>query len=171
MTTIKINNNITEPKEVFFDRMRGEFKMINENTGIIKNYAIIEFDYDIEDIDQVKTEQEYVSDICKRYTNEQLMQALALMDYEHVNDFDKLPKYVTKFEESLKSGEPMEFYDFIKNEDDLREYIESEWTAENEETKEKEINEHIKIFGNQYIYSPLGALFLNEMVVGYYNVD
>ena len=167
MTTIKINNNIPEQKEIFFDRMRGEFKMIDESTGIIKNYAIIEFDYDIEDTDQVKTEQECVADICKRYTNEQIMQALALMDYKKVDDFDKLPKYIAEFEESLRSGEPMEFYDFIKNEDDLREYLESEWIAENEENKEKEINEHIKIFGNQYIYSPLGALFLNEMVVGY----
>lgn len=163
MTTIEINNNATEQKDLFFDRMRGEFKMIDENTGMISDYAIIKFDYDVEDTDQVKTEQELAEAYCKQYTNEQIMQALALMDYKKVDDFDKLPKYIAEFEESLKSGEPMDFYDFIKNEDDLREYLESEWIAENEENRENEINEYLEKYGSDYIYSAIGALFLNSL--------
>lgn len=102
------------------------------------------------------TEQELAAAYCKQYTNEQIMQALALMDYKQEDDFDKLPKYVTEFEESLKSGEPMNFYDFIKNEDDLRDYLTEEWPDEN-------IDEYLEKYGDDYVYSPLGALFLNRL--------
>ena len=156
MATIKINNNIPEQKEIFFDRMRGEFKMIDETTATVSGFATIKFDYDVEDVDQVKTEQELAAAYCKQYTNEQIMQALALMDYKQEDDFDKLPKYVTEFEESLKSGEPMNFYDFIKNEDDLRDYLTEEWPDEN-------IDEYLEKYGDDYVYSPLGALFLNRL--------
>lgn len=156
MATIKINEQANEQKKPFFNQMRAEFKMIDETTATVSGFATIKFDYDVEDIDQVKTEQELAAAYCKQYTNEQIMQALALMDYKQEDDFDKLPKYVTEFEESLKSGEPMNFYDFIKNEDDLRDYLTEEWPDEN-------IDEYLEKYGDDYVYSPLGALFLNRL--------
>lgn len=155
MTTIKINEQANEQKKPFFNQMRAEFKMIDETTATVSGFATIKFDYDVEDTDQVKTEQEIAADICERHTNIQIMQALALMDYKKVDDFDTLPKYITEFEESLKSGEPMGFYPFATNEKELRGYLENEMIDQN-------IDEHLKDFGDQYIYSPLGALFLNR---------
>ncbi|MDU5649390.1 MAG: hypothetical protein E6042_10460 [Haemophilus parainfluenzae] len=155
MTTIKINEQANEQKKPFFNQMHAEFKMIDETTATVSGFATIKFDYDVEDTDQVKTEQEIAADICERHTNIQIMQALALMDYKKVDDFDKLPKYITEFEESLKSGEPMDFYPFVASEKELRGYLEDEFVT-------GDVDEHLKEFGDQYIYSPLGALFLNR---------
>lgn len=155
MATIKINEQANEQKKPFFNQMRAEFKMIDETTATVSGFATIKFDYDVEDIDQVKTEQELAAAYCEQYTNEQIMQALALMDYKQDDRFDKLPEYIAEFEKSRKSGEPMGFYPFATNEKELRGYLEDEMIDQN-------IDEHLKDFGDQYIYSPLGALFLNR---------
>lgn len=156
MTKIEIKEMTKQEQDALMFNRHPEFKMIDETTATVSGFATIKFDYDVEDIDQVKTEQELAAAYCEQYTNEQIMQALALMDYKQEDDFDKLPKYVTEFEESLKSGEPMNFYDFIKNEDDLRDYLTEEWPDEN-------IDEYLEKYGDDYVYSPLGALFLNRL--------
>lgn len=155
MTKIEITEMTKQEQDALMFNRHPEFKMIYETTATVSGFATIKFDYDVEDTDQVKTEQEIAADICERHTNIQIMQALALMDYKKVDDFDKLPKYITEFEESLKSGEPMDFYPFVASEKELRGYLEDEFVT-------GDVDEHLKEFGDQYIYSPLGALFLNR---------
>lgn len=154
MTKIQINDKMTkqELNEMNLDA-RAEFKMIDENTGMIGNYAIIKFyERDPQDLDD---EKESAAEICERYTHEEIIPALALMAYQQDDRFDKLPEYIAEFEKSRKSGEPMGFYPFATNEKELRGYLEDEMIDQN-------IDEHLKDFGGQYIYSPLGALFLNR---------
>lgn len=154
MTKIQISDKMTkqELNEMNLDA-RAEFKMIDENTGMIGNYAIIKFyERDPQDLDD---EKESAAEICERYTHEEIIPALALMAYQQDDRFDKLPEYIAEFEKSRKSGEPMGFYPFATNEKELRGYLEDEMIDQN-------IDEHLKDFGDQYIYSPLGALFLNR---------
>lgn len=162
MITIKINEQMDAQKDVNLDA-RAEFKMIDDKTATLDDYAIIEIYLFAND--DLEEEKEHAANICERYTNGEIMQALALMNYRKDDHFERLPKYVDEFNRSLKSGEPMDFYDFIKNEDDLRAYLESEWIAENEENRENEINEYLKDCGDDYIYSPIGTLFLNRFRV------
>ena len=155
MTKIQINDKMTkqELNEMNLDA-RAEFKMIDENTGMIGNYAIIKFyERDPQDLDD---EKETAAEICERHTNEEIMQALVLMTYEKVDDFDRLPKYIDEFNRSLKSGEPMRFLPDATNEKELREYLK-------EERPYEDIDEHLKKYGDDYFYSPIGTIDLNRL--------
>lgn len=154
MTTIEINNNMTEQEEnaVWFN-YRPDFKMIDDNTGMIGDYAIIKFNE--RDPEDLESEKESAADICERYTNDEIMRALALMDYRKDDHFDRLPKYINEFNRSLKSGEPMDFYPFVKDESELRGYLEDEMIT-------GDVDEYLESARDLYIYSPLGALFLNN---------
>lgn len=153
MTKIEIKEMTKQEQDALLFNRHPEFKMLDESTGTIGSYAIIKFnERDPQDLDD---EKESAAEICERYTHEEIIPALALMDYKKVDDFDKLPKYITEFEESLKSGEPMDFYPFVASEKELRGYLEDEFVT-------GDVDEHLKEFGDQYIYSPLGALFLNR---------
>lgn len=153
MTKIEIKEMTKQEQDALMFNRHPEFKMIDENTGAIDSYAIIKFnERDPQDLDD---EKESAAEICERYTHEEIIPALALMAYQQDDRFDKLPEYIAEFEKSRKSGEPMGFYPFATNEKELRGYLENEMIDQN-------IDEHLKDFGDQYIYSPLGALFLNR---------
>lgn len=153
MTKIEIKEMTKQEQDALMFNRHPEFKMIDENTGTIGSYAIIKFnERDPQDLDD---EKESATEICERYTHEEIIPALALMAYQQDDRFDKLPEYIAEFEKSRKSGEPMGFYPFATNEKELRGYLENEMIDQN-------IDEHLKDFGDQYIYSPLGALFLNR---------
>lgn len=153
MTKIEIKEMTKQEQDALLFNRHPEFKMIDKNTGTIGSYAIIKFnERDPQDLDD---EKENAAEICERYTHEEIIPALALMAYQQDNRFDKLPEYIAEFEKSRKSGEPMGFYPFATNEKELRGYLENEMIDQN-------IDEHLKDFGGQYIYSPLGALFLNR---------
>lgn len=153
MTKIEIKEMTKQEQDALLFNRHPEFKMIDENTGTIGSYAIIKFnERDPQDLDD---EKENAAEICERYTHEEIIPALALMAYQQDDRFDKLPEYIAEFEKSRKSGEPMGFYPFATNEKELRGYLEDEMIDQN-------IDEHLKDFGGQYIYSPLGALFLNR---------
>lgn len=153
MTKIEIKEMTKQEQDALLFNRHPEFKMIDKNTGTIGSYAIIKFnERDPQDLDD---EKENAAEICERYTHEEIMPALALMAYQQDDRFDKLPEYIAEFEKSRKSGEPMGFYPFATNEKELRGYLEDEMIDQN-------IDEHLKDFGDQYIYSPLGALFLNR---------
>ena len=155
MTTIEINNNITKKElDAIMLERRPEFTMIDENTGMIDNYAIVKFDE--KDPEDLESEKENAADLCKRYTNEEIMQALILMTYEKGDYFDRLPKYIDEFNRSLKSGEPMSFYPDATNENELREYLKEEWQDEN-------IDEYLKDYGDDYFYSAIGTICLNRL--------
>ena len=154
MTKIEITEMTKQEQDALMFNRHPDFKMIDENTGMVGSYAIIKFnEKDPQDLDD---EKESAAEICERYTHEEIMPALALMAYQQDDRFDKLPEYIAEFEKSRKSGEPMDFYPFATNEKELREYLEDEMIDQN-------IDEHLKDFGDQYIYSPLGALFLNRL--------
>lgn len=153
MTKIEIKEMTKQEQDALLFNRHPEFKMIDKNTGTIGSYAIIKFnERDPQDLDD---EKENAAEICERYTHEEIIPALALMAYQQDDRFDKLPEYIAEFEKSRKSGEPMGFYPFATNEKELRGYLENEMIDQN-------IDEHLKDFGGQYIYSPLGALFLNR---------
>lgn len=153
MTKIEIKEMTKQEQDALLFNRHPEFKMIDKNTGTIGSYAIIKFnERDPQDLDD---EKESAAEICERYTHEEIIPALALMAYQQDDRFDKLPEYIAEFEKSRKSGEPMGFYPFATNEKELRGYLENEMIDQN-------IDEHLKDFGGQYIYSPLGALFLNR---------
>ena len=153
MTKIEITEMKKQEQDALMFNRHPDFKMIDENTGMVGSYAIIKFnEKDPQDLDD---EKESAAEICERYTHEEIMPALALMAYQQDDRFDKLPEYIAEFEKSRKSGEPMGFYPFATNEKELRGYLEDEMIDQN-------IDEHLKDFGGQYIYSPLGALFLNR---------
>ena len=153
MTKIEIKEMTKQEQDALLFNRHPEFKMLDENTGTIGSYAIIKFnERDPQDLDD---ETESAAEICERYTHEEIIPALALMAYQQDDRFDKLPEYIAEFEKSRKSGEPMGFYPFATNEKELRGYLEDEMIDQN-------IDEHLKDFGGQYIYSPLGALFLNR---------
>lgn len=153
MTKIEIKEMTKQEQDALLFNRHPEFKMIDKNTGTIGSYAIIKFnERDPQDLDD---EKENAAEICERYTHEEIIPALALMAYQQDDRFDKLPEYIAEFEKSRKSGEPMGFYPFATNEKELRGYLEDEMIDQN-------IDEHLKDFGGQYIYSPLGALFLNR---------
>lgn len=153
MTKIEIKEMTKQEQDALLFNRHPEFKMIDKNTGTIGSYAIIKFnERDPQDLDD---EKENAAEICERYTHEEIIPALALMAYQQDDRFDKLPEYIAEFEKSRKSGEPMGFYPFATNEKELRGYLEDEMIDQN-------IDEHLKDFGDQYIYSPLGALFLNR---------
>lgn len=153
MTKIEITEMTKQEQDALMFNRHPDFKMIDENTGMVGSYAIIKFnEKDPQDLDD---EKESAAEICERYTHEEIMPALALMAYQQDDRFDKLPEYIAEFEKSRKSGEPMGFYPFATNEKELRGYLEDEMIDQN-------IDEHLKDFGGQYIYSPLGALFLNR---------
>lgn len=153
MTKIEITEMTKQEQDALMFNRHPDFKMIDENTGMVGSYAIIKFnEKDPQDLDD---EKESAAEICERYTHEEIMPALALMAYQQDDRFDKLPEYIAEFEKSRKSGEPMGFYPFATNEKELRGYLENEMIDQN-------IDEHLKDFGGQYIYSPLGALFLNR---------
>lgn len=153
MTKIEIKEMTKQEQDALLFNRHPEFKMIDENAGMIGDYAIVKFhERDPQDLDD---EKESAAEICERYTHEEIIPALALMAYQQDDRFDKLPEYIAEFEKSRKSGEPMGFYPFAANEKELRGYLEDEMIDQN-------IDEHLKDFGDQYIYSPLGALFLNR---------
>ena len=153
MTKIEIKEMTKQEQDALLFNRHPDFKMIDENTGMVGSYAIIKFnEKDPQDLDD---EKESAAEICERYTHEEIIPALALMAYQQDDRFDKLPEYIAEFEKSRKSGEPMGFYPFATNEKELRGYLEDEMIDQN-------IDEHLKDFGDQYIYSPLGALFLNR---------
>ena len=153
MTKIEIKEMTKQEQDALMFNRHPDFKMIDENTGMVGSYAIIKFnEKDPQDLDD---EKENAAEICERYTHEEIIPALALMAYQQDDRFDKLPEYIAEFEKSRKSGEPMGFYPFATNEKELRGYLEDEMIDQN-------IDEHLKDFGGQYIYSPLGALFLNR---------
>lgn len=164
MITIKINNNITKKElDAIMLERRPEFTMIDDNTGTIGNYAIVEiYLFANDDFDD---EKESVADLCKRYTNEEIMQALILMTYEKVDYFDRLPKYIDEFNRSLKSGEPMRFFPDATNEKEIREYLkdESRFPGANDEDLEKEANETLEKYGDDYFYTPIGTINLNRL--------
>lgn len=156
MTTIKINNKITEQErnEISFER-HPEFKMIDENTGMIGKYAIIEFDYDIEDDYEVKLSQECVSDLCERHTNIEIMQALALMASKGKNSLYKLQKYINEFNNMSEYDRPIDFFPLVTNESKLQRELCLGWFG-----NMKEANEYIESLPNVE-YSPIGALVHN----------
>ena len=153
MTKIEITEMTKQEQDALMFNRHPDFKMIDENTGMVGSYAIIKFnEKDPQDLDD---EKESAAEICERYTHEEIMPALALMAYQQDDRFDKLPEYIAEFEKSRKSGEPMDFYPFVASEKELRGYLEDEFLT-------GDVDEHLKEFGDQYIYSPLGALFLNR---------
>lgn len=153
MTTIKITEMTKQEQDALMFNRHPEFKMIDENTGMIGDYAIIKFNE--RDPEDLESEKESAAEICERYTHEEIIPALALMDYQQDDHFDKLPKYVAEFEKSRKSGKPMYFHPFATNEKELYDYLTEEWPDEN-------IDEYFEKYGNDYVYSPLGTLFLNR---------
>ena len=146
MTKIEINDQFTkkEMDAIMLER-RPEFTMIDENTGMIDNYAIVKFDE--RDPEDLESEKENAADLCIRYTNEEIMQALILMTYEKGDYFDRLPKYIDEFNRSPKSGEPMSFYP----------------DATNEKWQDINIDEHMKDYGDDYFYSAIGTICLNRL--------
>lgn len=153
MTKIEIKEMTKQEQDALMFNRHPEFKMIDDNTGTIGSYAIIKFNE--RDPEDLESEKESAAEICERYTHEEIIPALALMAYQQDDRFDKLPEYIAEFEKSRKSGEPMGFYPFATSEKELRGYLEDEFLT-------GDVDEHLKEFGDQYIYSPLGALFLNR---------
>lgn len=152
MTTIEINStnyyNWNQPNTSMMLGMRPAFRMIDRTTATIDDYATIKFFCRPEDL---FTEKKAACDLCKRHTNGEILPALAFMNVVHEDDLYTLLDNLRMFE-----SEPMIFYPFVKNEKELREYLESDWNAPADE-----VNDHIQRFGNRYEYSPIGAIFAN----------
>lgn len=149
MTTIEINEMTKQEQDALLFNRHPEFKMIDENTGMIGNYAIIKFDdSDREDPVSKKTR---ATDLCENYTHEEIIPALALMAYRQDNHFGRLPKYIAEFEELRQSGKPMSFYPFATNEKELRGCLK-------DEILDQDVDEYLKKHGDDYFYSPIGAL-------------
>lgn len=157
MTTIEINNTMTEQEENELNLdARPEFKIETETgdkaiatVGKIATVTIRanHFEKDLEE------RKETAAEILAPLTNIQIMQALTFMTYKKENSLNKLPAYVAELATIFNSGEPMEFFPFIKNEEELREYL--------KELLGSGTDEHLNEYGDQYIYSALGTLFLN----------
>lgn len=157
MTTIEINNTMTEQeeKEINLDA-RPEVKFTTETGGratatvgkiatvFIKGYH---FEKDLEE------RKETAAEILAPLTNVQIMLALTFMTYKKENSLVKLPTYVAELAARFNSREPIGFFPFVKNEEELREYLKDEGI--------EDIDEHLNEYGDQYIYSAVGTLFLN----------
>lgn len=154
MTKIEITEMTKQEQDALMFNRHPDFKMIDENTGMVGSYAIIKFnEKDPQDLDD---EKESAAEICERYTHEEIMPALALMAYQQDDRFDKLPEYIAEFEKSRKSGEPMDFYPFAKNEKELRGYLE-------EERPDQDIDEYLEKYRDDYFYTAIGTLDLNRL--------
>ena len=160
MTTIEINEKMTEKEEnaVMFN-YRPDFKMIDDNTGMIGDYAIIKFNE--RDPQVFDDEKERAAEICDRYTNMEIMQALVLMIHKGESELYRLPKYIAEFNNMSEYDRPMDFYPFIKSEDEMREYLYNEWINDRGENTTQEVNEYIESLGDKCEYTPIGALIWN----------
>ena len=160
MTTIKINTQMTEKEEnAVWLNHHPDFKMINDNTGMIGDYAIIEFDE--RDPQNFDDEKERAEEICEQYTNIEIMQALALMHYKGDHELYRLPRYIEEFNKMGDYDRPMDFYPFVKNDDDMREYLYVGWIPNNKDNVMQEINEHIESLRGYCDYTRIGALIWN----------
>ena len=56
---------------------------------------------------------------------------------------------------------PMDFYPFIKSEDEMREYLYDEWINDEGENTTQAVNEYIESLGDKYEYTRIGALIWN----------
>lgn len=159
MTTIEIKEMTKKEQDALWLNDRPDFKMIDENTGMIGNYAIIEFNE--RDPQVFDDEKERAAEICERYTNIEIMQALVLMTHEGKSELYQLPKYIAEFSRMGEYDRPMDFYPFIKNEDEMREYLYEEWINDRGENTTQEVNEYIESLGDQCEYTSIGALIWN----------
>lgn len=157
MTTIEINNRMTEQEENELNLdARPEFKIEMETgdkaTATVGKIATVtiranQFEKDLEE------RKETAAAIISPLTNVQIMLGLTFMTYKKENSLNKLPTYVAELATIFNSREPIGFFPFVKNEEELREYLKEEGI--------EDIDEHLNEYGDQYIYSPLGTLFLN----------
>lgn len=177
MITIEINNQMTEQEEKKINlRDHPEIKFLTETRykaiATIGKLATVTISANRFE-DDLEEEKERAAEICKTYTNGEIMAALALMAYKKENDLTKLSGYYVDLMRSCQDA-PMIFYPFIKNEEELREDLKSEEELA-EVLKEENIDdiderlaecgnrvsEYLAECGNQYFYTPLGTLFLN----------
>lgn len=160
MTTIEINNSLQsyEWKNLANNtnlNAHPDFKMIDETTATIGGYAIIRFNCNPENLEDIEMEKEDAADLCKRYTNGQILPALALMTMVRERDLSVLPDAVEEYENPFfESDKNREFYPFVSNEKELHEYLEDELI-------DGDVDEHMERFKNQYVHSPIGTIFLN----------
>lgn len=159
MTTIEIKEMTKKEQDALWLNDRPDFKMIDENTGMIGNYAIIEFNE--RDPQVFDDEKERAAEICERYTNIEIMQALVLMIHRGESELYKLPKYIAEFSRMGEYDRPIDFYPFIKNEDEMRQYLYDEWINDEGENTMQAVNEYIESFGDECEYTPIGALIWN----------
>lgn len=157
MTTIEINNRMTEQEEkelnldarpeVVFTTETGD--KATANVGKIATVTIRGYHFE-KDLEERK---ETAAEILAPLTNIQIMLALTFMTYKKENSLNKLPTYVAELATIFNSREPIGFFPFVKNAEELREYLKEEGI--------EDIDEHLTEYGDQYIYSALGTLFLN----------
>lgn len=159
MTTIEIKEMTKKEQDALWLNDRPDFKMIDENTGMIGNCAIIEFNE--RDPQVFDDEKERAAEICERYTNIEIMQALVLMIHRGESELYKLPKYIAEFSRMGEYDRPIDFYPFIKNEDEMRQYLYDEWINDEGENTMQAVNEYIESFGDECEYTPIGALIWN----------